>query len=87
MHYVYVLMGAKDRLYIGRSNNLKRRFEEHQNGKVWTTKRMLPVKLIFYESFIEKSDAVRREGYLKTNQGKKGLKLIIRDTIKHAAVV
>ena len=82
MFYIYVLMGAKSRLYIGRSDNLKRRLSEHKDGKVWTTKRMLPVKLIFYEAFVEKNDAIRRERYLKTNQGKKGLKLIARDSLK-----
>jgi len=82
MFYVYVLMGVKNKLYVGRSDNLKKRISDHKDGKVWTTKRMLPIRLIFYEAFLKKSDAIRRERYLKTNQGKKGLKLIIRDSTK-----
>ncbi|OIO18285.1 hypothetical protein AUJ29_00155 [Candidatus Kuenenbacteria bacterium CG1_02_38_13] len=78
-YYVYVLFGRSNKLYIGRTNDLERRYNEHKQGKVWTTSRMLPVKLIFYEFFLSKNDAVRRERYLKTNKGKSTLKLMLRD--------
>ncbi len=83
MYYVYVLKSVNTgRLYIGRTNNLKRRFFEHKHGKVWTTKRMLPIRLLFYEAYYSKSDSIRRERYFKTNKGKSSLKQIIRDSIK-----
>jgi len=59
MYYVYVLKSGKNnKLYIGRTDNLQRRIQEHQSGKVWTTKRILPIQLIFYEAFISKQDAI-----------------------------
>ena len=83
MHYVYILKSLRDyKLYVGRTDNLKRRILEHQNGKDWTTKRMLPIKLIFYECFLSKADAIRRERYLKTSKGKSTLKMMLRESLK-----
>jgi len=82
MFYVYVLQSELGRFYIGRTDDLRRRYKEHQLGKVWTTSRMLPVKLIFYEAFLSKTDTIRRERYLKTSKGRSSLKLIIRDSCK-----
>ena len=82
MYYVYILKSERRRrLYIGRTKDLKRRFQEHLNGKIWTTKRMLPIKLIFYEAFINKKDAVRRERYLKTTKGKATLKMMLKEVL------
>lgn len=83
MHYVYILRSKKSaKTYTGRTDNLKRRFREHQVGGVWTTKRMQPVELIFYEAFLSKKDSIRRERYLKTTKGKSSLKQILRESLK-----
>lgn len=37
------------------------------------------LKLIFYEAYLMKSDAQRREVYLKTTKGKRALKLMLVD--------
>lgn len=79
MHYTYLLQLADDKLYSGLTSNLKRRFNEHKNGKVESTKNFRPVKLIFYECFINRKDAERRERYFKTDKGKKMLKVILRE--------
>lgn len=63
------------------TSDLKRRMSEHLSGNVHTTYRMGKIKLIFYEAFIDKRDAVRRERYLKTNKGKQSLKQIIRFSV------
>ena len=73
---------SNNQLYAGQSDDLKRRFKEHHNGLVKSTKPNRPVELIYYEAFKSKDDAKRREIYFKTSQGKKMLKLIIRDSIK-----
>ena len=65
-------------MFIGFTFNLKKRFEEHSKGKVFATKGRLPIKLIFYEAFVEKDDAIRREKYFKTDPGKRSLKLMLR---------
>lgn len=83
MYYVYVLKSLKDlKLYIGRSEDLRRRFKEHQAGKVVSTKYRRPFVLVGYESFKNKSDAVRREGYFKTTKGRSTIHLMFRDSLK-----
>jgi len=82
MHYVYVLQDSVNgKLYIGRSDDLKRRLREHLDGKVHTTSRMNDPKLIFYEAFRAKPDAIRRERYFKTSKGRKTLRLMLRDSL------
>ena len=67
MYYVYVLQSEKDhRFYTGFSANLKGRFEEHKRGKVASTKKRLPVHLVYYEACLDERDARHREHYLKT---------------------
>ncbi|HLB32555.1 MAG TPA: GIY-YIG nuclease family protein [Patescibacteria group bacterium] len=79
MYYVYVLESQRDnKLYIGSTPDLKKRFDKHRRGKVFSTKGRLPLKLIFYECYLEKEDALRREKYFKTNSGKRALKLILK---------
>lgn len=83
MYYVYVLFSHKDRkLYIGYTNNLQRRFKQHQTGRVDATKFRLPVILIYYESYLRWSDAHRREKYLKGGNGRGQLKIQLQDILK-----
>jgi len=75
MYYVYVLYSEIDgKFYTGSSPDLKRRFREHSDGKVAATKLRRPLTLIYYEASLEKSDAIRRERYLKTGMGKRYLR-------------
>ncbi|HNU96085.1 MAG TPA: GIY-YIG nuclease family protein [Candidatus Magasanikbacteria bacterium] len=85
MYYVYVLKSTKDqRFYIGFTKDLKNRVKEHNAGEVKSTKDRKPMKLIFYEAFLEKQDALRREGYFKTTKGKKVLRLMLRSFISNS---
>lgn len=82
MFYVYVLMSrANQRLYVGRTSDLRARLGEHLKGKTWTMARMSDLVLVFYEAFKAKSDAIRRERYLKTSKGKSSLRQVIRDSL------
>jgi len=66
MFYVYILKTKKDnKLYIGYTEDLKRRLSEHTRGKVYHTKHRLPVELIYYESYKNKEDAQEREKSFK----------------------
>ena len=79
MHYVYVLISLKDgKLYIGCTQDLKKRFSLHNSGGVPSTKERMPFKLLYYEAFIDKHDAFVREQWLKTGWGKKHLKKILQ---------
>ncbi len=70
-YYTYVLLSLKDhKFYTGYTHNLTGRFEEHQKGKVASTKDRRPLKLIYYEACRNQQDATHREKYLKTYYGK-----------------
>ena len=62
--------------------DLKRRVSEHKLGKVISTKNKRPVKLIYYEAYLLKEDAMRREKYLKTTYGKRDLKRQLSSLLK-----
>ncbi|MBP9727976.1 MAG: GIY-YIG nuclease family protein [Candidatus Moranbacteria bacterium] len=80
MYYVYVLQSLKDRkLYIGYTNNLKRRFEEHNTGRNEVTKERMPFILLYYEACCQKGDALKRELQLKTGFGRQYLKRRLSD--------
>ncbi len=81
-YYVYLLFSDLDKgLYIGYTNNLNRRLLEHRSGKTYSTKNRRPVKLIYYECFVNKADAKAREEYLKSGYGRLQLKNILKNTI------
>ena len=78
--YTYVLMSLKDgKFYTGFTQDLKTRFDEHNNGKVESTKYRRPFELIYFECSRHKNDALHREKYLKTTYGKK----YIRNRLKY----
>lgn len=60
------------------SSDLRRRFLEHQQGKVFSTKHRRPMRIIYYETCMEQEDAEKRERYLKTAWGKRYLKNRLR---------
>lgn len=79
-YYVYVLKSRKTGgLYIGFTADLKKRFQEHNRGLVFSTKPHLPWQLIYYEAMLNKDDSKRREKYLKTNQGARLLKRKLKE--------
>jgi putative endonuclease len=82
MYYVYLLKSqTKDWLYVGYTENLNRRFGEHQKGLSEATKPYRPFELVFYEAYGSMADAKKRETYLKTNKGKRTLKLMLRESL------
>ena len=75
MQYVYVLRSTKDgKWYTGCTNNLRKRFNEHNKGKVLSTKGRGPFEIIYFEGSLSGEDAFVREKYLKSGMGKRYLK-------------
>lgn len=70
MYYVYILLCANGRLYVGCTSNLKERKKRHENGQVKATKNVLPIKLKFYCCFPNKYLAYNFEKYLKSGSGR-----------------
>jgi putative endonuclease len=74
-YYTYVLKSEKTgQYYTGATNNLENRVLDHNGGKVVSTKNRGPFELIYFEACLNKSDAFRREKYLKTGMGKRYIK-------------
>lgn len=83
MYYVYVLKSLKDKkLYTGSTDNLENRLKAHIEGSVIATKVRRPLKLIYYEAFLNKTDAKKEELFYKTGHGREVLKKKIENSIK-----
>lgn len=66
MYYVYLLKSQKSNwIYIGLTSDLDRRLKEHYAGKNYSTRRYLPVRLIYYEAYYSYTDVKNREKSLK----------------------
>ena len=75
MWYVYVINSLKSCYwYTGSTNDLRKRFKQHNTGKSTYTKSRGPWKLIYYEASLNEQDARSRELYLKSGMGKRYLK-------------
>ena len=56
-------------IYTGSTGDLQKRVLKHNKGDVLATKGKRPVKLIYYCSFLSKSQVLKFEQYLKTGSG------------------
>ena len=74
-YYVYVIHCAgNNKWYTGFTYDLRKRFNEHTNNKVFSTKNKGPFELMYYEMCKNEQDARAREKYLKSGMGKRYLK-------------
>ncbi len=83
MFFVYVLQSKSDRnFYVGVTSDLRRRFRDHQHGRVNSTKNRRPFKLVYFEGCLSKKDTMKREMYLKTAWGKRYIKNRIKSYLE-----
>jgi putative endonuclease len=79
-HYVYVLLSTRDqRFYVGLTSDVVGRLQQHNDGKVPSTKARGPFALIYWEGCLNRSDAAQREKYLKSDWGKRYLKTRLKN--------
>ncbi len=79
-YYVYLIESVKKgELYIGCTSNINKRIKEHNNGLNLSTKNNIPWQLIHFEGYRDQDDAYRRERYLKTSQGSRLLKRMLKE--------
>lgn len=89
MFYVYILHSRKDsNLYVGYTNNLRKRYIEHNKGRVKATKNRVPLVLVYCEPYKDRKSAERREWFFKhTPSGgilkKKLAKVFTVEELKH----
>lgn len=83
MWYTYVLKSKKDGdLYIGMTNDLKKRVDKHNSGEVESTKFRTPFELIYYEAHHNKNDVAKREKFLKTGWGRNWISRTLENYLK-----
>jgi putative endonuclease len=72
MFYVYLIrsLSSPEKTYIGRTNDLKKRFAAHNSGNSAHTSRFTPWELVAYIAFNEKEKAIAFERYLKSGMGR-----------------
>jgi len=75
-YYIYVLKSLKDnKLYIGKTTDLRKRIEYHYKGWVRATKNRRPLKLVYYEAYTNKKKCNQQELFYKKGIG--------RETLRH----
>lgn len=75
--FVYVLKLKNGKYYVGSTNNLQRRIQEHHNGKVTATKYLRPIILLWHKKFVEVNEARKMEYYIKKQKDRKYIEYIM----------
>ena len=85
--YIYILECCDNSLYTGWTNDLKLRCKVHQSGHgAKYTRTRIPVKLVYYEEFVDRGSAMRREVEIKAMPRHKKLELISQMAIPNFSV-
>jgi len=82
-NFTYIVECSDGTLYTGWTNNLEHRVETHNVGKgAKYTKSRRPVKLVYFETYSSKEEAMRREYAIKhmTRRAKLGLVMSYKET-------
>ncbi|MBP9762888.1 GIY-YIG nuclease family protein [Patescibacteria group bacterium] len=75
MYFVYLLQSQKDfQWYTGFTENIEQRLSSHNAGKNISTAERRPWVMIYYEAYLNKSDALGRERFLKSGSGHRFLR-------------
>jgi putative endonuclease len=78
-YFTYILFSEKlNRYYIGSSQDISQRLERHNAGATKSTKTGRPWKIVYYEKYNSKTEAIKRENYLKRMKSKKFIESFIQ---------
>ena len=78
MFYTYVLYSdSKGKYYVGYTHDLNLRLERHNEGWSRSTKSGIPWKIVYYEEFGTKSEAMKRESEIKKKKSRKYIEKLI----------
>jgi putative endonuclease len=73
-HYVYILKCADGKHYHGYTKDLKKRLAQHRSGESRPTSYRLPVELVYFETFPNQAEAMKRERQFKAGRTRKETK-------------
>jgi putative endonuclease len=75
---LYILKSCKkNRYYVGHTNDLERRINEHNSGQTKSTKPYLPWKIVFRKEYENKSDAYFAEMFIKKKKSRSFIEKLI----------
>jgi putative endonuclease len=87
MYYVYILYSLRiEKYYIGSTDDLSRRLQEHERGKTTFSKNGTPWELKYYEVYVSRSDAYKRELEIKKKKSRKYIEQLISAGSDHPGV-
>jgi putative endonuclease len=82
MYFVYVLQSRDNgTYYIGQTENVEKRIDEHNRGKSAYTKRKAPWNLIYVEEFDSRSKAMKREYEIKRHKSRKYIENLLNNRL------
>jgi len=82
MYWTYILKSLKDRkYYIGYTNDIERRLEDHNRGKSQSVKHRGPFEVIFKEAHNSRIAAIKREKQIKSYKGGEAFKKLVGQNI------
>ena len=78
---VYILINSNYQTYVGQTNNIMLRLERHNAGLVHSTVSGRPWYILFTEEYQTRSEAMKREKWLKSGIGREYIRAKVRSTI------
>ena len=82
MYFVYLIQSDIDNsFYVGYSQDPNKRLLAHNNGESTYTRRKMPWKLVYIEEYNSKSEALKREKFLKAQRNTEFYKKLINESL------
>jgi len=82
MYFVYLIQSDIDNsFYVGYSQNPNKRLLVHNNGESTYTRRKMQWKLVYTEEYNSKSEALKREKFLKAQRNTEFYKKLIKESL------
>lgn len=80
MYFVYILQSQKDQsFYIGQTEDLEKRLDLHNQGNSRYTARKIPWKVVYFEEFETRKEALQRENFLKKQKNRSFYESLIKN--------
>jgi putative endonuclease len=76
--FVYILQSKKDfSFYIGQTNDLDARLSKHNDGLSKYSSSKMPWRLVYFEMFETRTEAIKRENEIKSKKSRKYIEVLI----------
>ena len=80
MHFTYIIQSLKDHsFYIGYTSNLQQRLDKHNKANKGYTASKKPWRIVYFESFESKTEALKREKFIKAQKSRAFIEMLIRE--------